>query len=65
VLFDDLPPAAVERGVDLLPAGVLAEASGDVGLEDVPDYAGTGVDVLSMGSLTHSAPSLDYSFRTG
>jgi nicotinate-nucleotide pyrophosphorylase (carboxylating) len=65
VLFDNLPPAAVERGVDLLPAGVLAEASGGIGLEDVPDYAGTGVDVVSMGSLTHSAPSLDYSLRTG
>jgi nicotinate-nucleotide pyrophosphorylase (carboxylating) len=31
----------------------------------VPDYAATGVDVISMGSLTHSAPSLDLSFRTG
>jgi len=31
----------------------------------VPDYAAAGVDVISMGSLTHSADTLDYSFRTG
>jgi nicotinate-nucleotide pyrophosphorylase (carboxylating) len=65
VLFDNLAPAEVERGVDALPEGVLAEASGGITVADVPDYAATGVDVISMGSLTHSAPALDYSFRTG
>ena len=65
VLFDNLPPAAVERGVELLPDETLAEASGGITVEDVPAYARTGVDVISMGSLTHSASSLDYSFRTG
>ena len=65
VLFDNLPPAAVERGVALLPADTLAEASGGITTSDVPEYAATGVDVISMGSLTHSAPSLDLSFRTG
>ena len=65
VLFDNLPPAEVERGVDALPEGTLAEASGGITVETVPDYAGTGVDVISMGSLTHSAPALDLSFRTG
>ncbi len=65
VMFDNLPPEDVERGVELLPDGVLAEASGGIGIEDVPAYAGTGVDVISLGALTHSAPSLDFSFRTG
>jgi nicotinate-nucleotide pyrophosphorylase (carboxylating) len=65
VLLDNMPPAEVERGVDLLPSDVLAEASGGIAIADVPDYAATGVDVISMGSLTHSAPALDYSFRTG
>ena len=65
VLFDNLAPAEVERGVDLLPDGTLAEASGGITVDDVADYAATGVDVISMGSLTHSAPSLDYSFRSG
>jgi nicotinate-nucleotide pyrophosphorylase (carboxylating) len=31
----------------------------------VPKYAATGVDVISLGSLTRSPPALDYSFRTG
>ncbi len=65
VLFDNCSPAEIERGVELLPDGVLAEASGGIEIEDVPDYAGTGVDVISMGLLTHSARSLDFSFRTG
>ncbi|MFB6255596.1 MAG: carboxylating nicotinate-nucleotide diphosphorylase [Haloplanus sp.] len=64
VLFDNLPPEAVAEGVDRLPEDVLAEASGGIGLDDVPAYARTGVDVVSMGSLTHSAPALDLSFRT-
>jgi len=65
VLFDNLAPGEVERGVSLLPDGTLAEASGGITVEDVPEYAATGVDVVSMGSLTHSAPALDLSFRTG
>src|SRR6056297_1438983 len=68
VLLDNMTPAETEEAVELLrdadPA-VLAEASGGITIDDVPDYAGTGVDVISMGSLTHSADALDYSFRTG
>ena len=65
VLFDNLSPAATERGVAMLPAETIAEASGGITLEDVGEYATTGVDVISMGSLTHSADSLDFSFQTG
>ncbi len=68
VLLDNMSPGETERAVDLLRESrteVLAEASGGITVDDVADYAATGVDVVSMGSLTHSAPSLDYSFRTG
>ena len=65
VLLDNLPPEAVRDGVDRLPEDVLTEASGGITLDTVGEYAATGVDVVSMGSLTHSAPSLDLSFRTG
>ncbi|MWG35123.1 carboxylating nicotinate-nucleotide diphosphorylase [Halomarina oriensis] len=65
VLLDNMPPKNVEQGVLALPEDVLAEASGGITLDTVPDYAATGVDVVSMGSLTHSAPALDCSFRTG
>ncbi|MDT8451012.1 MAG: carboxylating nicotinate-nucleotide diphosphorylase [Wenzhouxiangellaceae bacterium] len=39
--------------------GVVLEASGNVDLETVRDIAATGVDVISVGALTHSAPNLD------
>lgn len=65
VLFDNLSPEKVETGVEALPEAVLAEASGGITIADVPAYARTGVDVISLGSLTHSAPALDLSFRTG
>ncbi|UTF54098.1 carboxylating nicotinate-nucleotide diphosphorylase [Natronosalvus rutilus] len=78
VLLDNMAPETVEEALAALEDGefrasrdstgadrVLTEASGGITLETVPAYATTGVDVISMGSLTHSAPSLDLSFRTG
>ncbi len=68
VLLDNLSPAATERAVDLLAEAdhdPVVEASGGITVDTVPEYASTGVDVVSLGSLTHSAPALDYSFRTG
>ncbi|AQL43460.1 nicotinate-nucleotide diphosphorylase (carboxylating) [Halorientalis sp. IM1011] len=68
VLLDNMSPDQTAEAVDLLAEradDTLTEASGGITVADVPDYAGTGVDVISMGSLTHSADTLDYSFRTG
>ena len=68
VLLDNMTPEETAAAVDRLreaEADALAEASGGITVGDVPAYARTGVDVISMGSLTHSAASLDYSFRTG
>jgi nicotinate-nucleotide pyrophosphorylase (carboxylating) len=65
VLLDNMDPATTEDAVASLPADTLAEASGGITVADVPAYAATGVDVISMGSLTHSASTLDLSFRTG
>ena len=68
VLLDNMPPAETAEAVDALAddtPDVLTEASGGITLDDVADYAATGIDIISMGSLTHSAPSLDFSFRTG
>ena len=72
VLLDNFEPAETRDVVDSLSGAVetadrevLLEASGGITLDTVADYAATGVDIVSMGSLTHSADSLDYSFRTG
>ena len=67
VLLDNMTPAETEDAVDALgdtETEVLTEASGGITLDSLPTYAETGVDVVSLGSLTHSAPSLDVSFRT-
>lgn len=71
VLLDNFSPAETRDVVDRLRGPiddatrtVLLEASGGITVDSVADYAETGVDIISMGSLTHSATSLDYSFRT-
>jgi nicotinate-nucleotide pyrophosphorylase (carboxylating) len=66
VLLDNMPATQVSEGVDAVRGAdgdAVVEASGGISLETVADYAATGVDVVSMGALTHSAPSLDLSFR--
>ena len=64
VLLDNMTPTETERGVELVDGNALTEASGGITIDEVPDYAATGVDVVSLGSLTHSAAVLDLSFRT-
>jgi nicotinate-nucleotide pyrophosphorylase (carboxylating) len=62
VLLDNWPPdemvRAVKRAHD---KRVLVEISGGVTLETLPDIARTGVDLVSVGALTHSAPAVDLS----
>jgi nicotinate-nucleotide pyrophosphorylase (carboxylating) len=67
VLLDNMDPETVRDGVGVVrdvDDRTLVEASGGITVDEVADYAATGVDVISMGSLTHSAPTLDLSFRT-
>jgi nicotinate-nucleotide pyrophosphorylase (carboxylating) len=47
--------AAVERAA----GRVVLEASGGITLDNVAEYAATGVDLISVGALTHSAPNID------
>jgi nicotinate-nucleotide pyrophosphorylase (carboxylating) len=55
--------AAVARTATLGDERPLLEASGNVNLGTVEDIAATGVDLISVGALTHSAPSADVSLR--
>ncbi len=63
VMLDNETPAEAARGVALVRSragdGVLVEVSGGVDLETAPAFAAAGADLVSVGSLTHSAPSLD------
>ena len=59
VLLDNMSPAQVRDCVDLVNKRCLVEVSGGVSLATVEAYADTGVDMIAIGALTHSAPILD------
>jgi len=61
ILLDNMGPAALREAVALVGGRAKTEASGGVSLETVREIAGAGVDFVSVGALTHSAPSLDLS----
>ncbi len=60
VLLDNFAPADLRRAVVLADGHVVLEASGGVRLDTVRAMAETGVDVISVGALTHSAPVHDF-----
>ena len=59
VLLDNMNPPTMAEAVRRIGGRAVAEASGKVSLETVVAIAATGVDVISIGRLTHSAPALD------
>ena len=59
VLLDNFSLEDLRAGVALIDGRATAEASGGVNLDTVRAIAGTGVDVISVGALTHSARALD------
>jgi len=61
VLLDNMEIADLRKAVAMTAGRALLEASGGVTLESVAEIAATGVDLISVGALTHSAPALDIS----
>ncbi len=59
ILLDNMEPAAMQAAVRLVDHRALVEASGGITLESVLAAARSGVDIVSIGALTHSAPSCD------
>lgn len=60
VLLDNMTPAQVEVAAARAHSkGVLVEVSGGITLATIADYARAGADLISVGALTHSAPSVD------
>jgi nicotinate-nucleotide pyrophosphorylase (carboxylating) len=59
ILLDNFSLASLRAAVKLTEGAVALEASGNVSLDSVRAIAETGVDIISVGALTHSAPSLD------
>ncbi|MBA3530462.1 MAG: carboxylating nicotinate-nucleotide diphosphorylase [Ardenticatenales bacterium] len=63
VLLDNMAPPLLREAVALTRGRALTEASGGVSLQSVRAIAETGVDLISVGALTHSAPALDLSLE--
>jgi len=63
ILLDNMSLAQISEAVRLINGLALIEVSGGVHLGNVREIADTGIDYISIGSLTHSAPAMDFSLR--
>ena len=63
ILLDNMDPATVARAVERVGGSAVLEASGGMNIDNVRAYAETGVDLISIGALTHSAGSVDISLE--
>jgi nicotinate-nucleotide pyrophosphorylase (carboxylating) len=63
IMLDNMNLDDMKQAVSLIDGKALIEASGGVTLSNVRDYAETGVDYISIGALTHSAPAADISLN--
>lgn len=63
IMLDNMDTAAMRRAVARIAGRAIVEASGNVTLERLPEIAATGVDLISMGALTHSAKAADISMK--
>jgi len=68
IMFDNLDPETIKEYLEKLEElglreGIIFEASGGITPENAGDYAVSGVDVISLGALTHSVRNLDVKFK--
>lgn len=63
ILLDNMDVPTLRQAVALIDGRALVEASGGITLDTVRTVAETGVDLISVGALTHSAPALDISLE--
>ncbi len=63
IMLDNMEPGMMREAVKFAGGKALLEASGGINLDNVREVAETGVDFISIGALTHSAPACDISMR--
>lgn len=63
LLLDNMTPAQVGQAIGIVQGRALVEVSGGITLNNVRDMAKAGPDFISIGALTHSAPSMDLSME--
>ena len=59
IMLDNMTPDKIKKAVKIIDSKAMTEASGGINLDNIGEYAKTGVDYISVGVLTHSAKSLD------
>lgn len=63
IMLDNMPPERMTEAVTLIAGKAVTEASGNVTLETIQKVAATGVDIISVGALTHSVMAMDISMK--
>ncbi len=61
ILLDNMTPSKIRQAVKIIKGQALVEVSGGITLQNIQDIAKTGIDIISIGALTHSAPAMDLS----
>ncbi len=61
IMLDNMDVNELKEAVNIVAGRALVEASGGISLEKIKSIAETGVDLISVGALTHSAPAFDFS----
>ena len=63
IMLDNMSPALIREAVALIDGAAIVEISGGICLDTLANYAMAGVDVISVGALTHSATAADVSLN--
>jgi nicotinate-nucleotide pyrophosphorylase (carboxylating) len=63
IMLDNFTPAQVKEALGIIEGQFETEASGGINLDNIQEYANTGVDFVSVGALVHQAKSLDLSLK--
>ena len=63
IMLDNMDTATMKEAVRLIKKRVWVEASGGITMERVREVAEAGVDFISVGALTHSAPAVDFNMK--
>jgi nicotinate-nucleotide pyrophosphorylase (carboxylating) len=61
IILDNMSPTETKESVSFIKERFLIESSGNINEKNIVEYAETGIDFVSMGSITHSAPIIDMS----
>ncbi|ANX02508.1 nicotinate-nucleotide diphosphorylase (carboxylating) [Thermoclostridium stercorarium subsp. leptospartum DSM 9219] len=63
IMLDNMPPEIMKQAVELIAGKAVTEASGNVTLDNIESVAATGVDIISVGAITHSVKAMDISMK--